>query len=315
MYKVGFSVLAVFAIVNCAANLSAAVLIGGHAVQGNRRTMEDFSYATMNLTGCNDIFVGVYDGHRKADVARFVASQLHHNVAKNPAFKYDNTVEDAIRKGFAVTDEQIIIMHPKWNRFGTTAVIAYIRDNFMWIAHVGDSRAVLARRGHDKPDFVTQDHTPKVEKERRRIEEKFGVIENDRLLNKSMGIDLAMSRALGDFCFRPWLISDPDITYIQLTPEHEFLILASDGLWDVMSNEEAIQFVRSYFREHGIRPVEASEQLVSEALDKDWKNMMESDNITVCIVAWTEAPGVLEYRPEPRTHLGPQDNLPPQPQN
>ncbi|KAK1283492.1 putative protein phosphatase 2C 75 [Acorus calamus] len=146
---------------------------------------------------------------------------------------------------------------------GSTAVAAVIRSNQILVANCGDSRAVLSRGGRAIP--LSTDHkghcvaalydhwksrwgsqvdptTPDRPDELTRIEAAGGrvIYLNGYRVN---GI-LAMSRALGDKYLKPVVIAEPEITITQRTAEDEFLILASDGLWDVLSNDTACDVAR-----------------------------------------------------------------------
>ncbi|KAH9297823.1 hypothetical protein KI387_029505, partial [Taxus chinensis] len=123
---------------------------------------------------------------------------------------------------------------------GTTAVIAVVGSCQIIVGNCGDSRAVLCRAGKAIP--LSVDHKPNREDEMARIEAAGGKViwwNGYRVL----GV-LAMSRAIGDRYLKPCIIPDPEVTFTQRVKEDECLILASDGLWDVMSNEEACDFAR-----------------------------------------------------------------------
>ncbi|XVF74879.1 hypothetical protein PTKIN_Ptkin13bG0146100 [Pterospermum kingtungense] len=140
---------------------------------------------------------------------------------------------------------------------GTTAVTLVKQGHDLVIGNVGDSRAVLAVR--DKDDSLiaiqlTVDLKPDLPREAARIQQCKGRVfalqdepEVARVWlpnNDSPG--LAMARALGDFCLKDFgLISVPDVFYRRLTERDEFVILATDGVWDVLSNKEAVDIVAS----------------------------------------------------------------------
>ncbi|XP_042511888.1 probable protein phosphatase 2C 75 [Macadamia integrifolia] len=120
---------------------------------------------------------------------------------------------------------------------GSTAVVAVLTPDKIVVASCGDSRAVLSRGGRAIP--LSTDHKPDRPDELRRIEAAGGRV---IYLNgaRVLGI-LAMSRALGDKYLKPIVISEPELTITERTPEDECLILASDGLWDVISNDLACE--------------------------------------------------------------------------
>ncbi|RVW72286.1 putative protein phosphatase 2C 8 [Vitis vinifera] len=108
------------------------------------------------------------------------------------------------------------------------------------VANCGDSRAVICRDGVAVP--LSNDHKPNRPDELDRVEAAGG-----RVINwdgyRVLGV-LATSRSIGDQHLKPFVISEPEVTVSERTDADEFLILASDGLWDVISNEVACQVVR-----------------------------------------------------------------------
>ncbi|KAL6549792.1 hypothetical protein OROMI_020280 [Orobanche minor] len=120
---------------------------------------------------------------------------------------------------------------------GTTAVTVVLTEKHIVTANCGDSRAVLFRRGRIVP--LSFDHKADRKDETARVEASGG-----RVLNTDTprveGI-LAVTRAIGDSYLKPLVISEPDVTFTRRDKEDEFLILASDGLWDVMSAQLACE--------------------------------------------------------------------------
>lgn len=158
---------------------------------------------------------------------------------------------------------------------GTTALVAIVYQNQLIVANVGDSRGVICdSRGNAIP--LSFDHKPQQIKERKRIKEAGGFITFHGVWRVA-GI-LATSRALGDFPLkdRNLIIAEPDILTFNLTDlRPEFFVLASDGLWDEFSNEEAVAYLREHYKEqyHG------AQSIATEAYKKG-----SVDNITVMVV-------------------------------
>ncbi|KAL4580513.1 hypothetical protein LXL04_016709 [Taraxacum kok-saghyz] len=140
---------------------------------------------------------------------------------------------------------------------GTTALAVVKQGELLVIANVGDSRAVLATTGDDGclvPVQVTIDFKPNLTHEEERIVECNGrvfCLEDEPGVHRLWRPDgetpgLAMSRAFGDFCIKEFgLISVPQVTQRRITAKDQFIVLASDGVWDVVSNEEAVEIVSS----------------------------------------------------------------------
>eukprot|EP00850_Spirogloea_muscicola_P002346 SM000009S23475 [mRNA] locus=s9:270632:272478:+ [translate_table: standard] len=126
---------------------------------------------------------------------------------------------------------------------GTTAVVAVIGSQRILVANCGDSRAVLSSGGTAVP--LSSDHKPDRNDERERVEAAGGrvIFWNG---HRVLGV-LAMSRSLGDRYLSPYVIAEPEISCTVRSREDEAVILASDGLWDVISNEAACSVVRKVF--------------------------------------------------------------------
>ncbi|CAH8381216.1 unnamed protein product [Eruca vesicaria subsp. sativa] len=150
-------------------------------------------------------------------------------------------------------------MHPTINCFcsGTTSVTVIKQGKDLVVGNIGDSRAVLATRDDDNALIAVQltiDLKPDLPSESARIQKCKGRVfalqdepEVARVwLPNSDSPGLAMARAFGDFCLKDYgLISVPDINYHRLTERDQFIILATDGVWDVLSNKEAVDIVAS----------------------------------------------------------------------
>lgn len=160
------------------------------------------------------------------------------------------------------------------------------------VANAGDCRAVLCRKGEAVD--MSQDHRPSYALERRRVEEMGGFID-DGYLN---GV-LSVTRALGDWDMKlprgsnSPLIAEPEFQQIMLTEEDEFLIIGCDGIWDVMSSQQAVSLVRRGLRRHD-DPEQCAKDLVMEALRRN-----TFDNLTVIIISFAS----FDYQePSPTRH-------------
>ncbi|GLJ15749.1 hypothetical protein SUGI_0259200 [Cryptomeria japonica] len=129
---------------------------------------------------------------------------------------------------------------------GSTACVALIRDSKLIVANAGDSRCVLARKG--QAIEMSQDHKPELENERERILRAGGFIHAGRV-NGSLNL----ARAIGDMEFKQnkflsadkqIVTADPDINNVDLCEDDEFIVLACDGVWDVMTSQQVVDFVR-----------------------------------------------------------------------
>jgi serine/threonine protein phosphatase PrpC len=138
-----------------------------------------------------------------------------------------------------------------------------IVDDDIIIANAGDCRVVAWRGG--EVQRITKDHKPNDEDERRRIEDLGGEITSTELPNGNFyfldipttsigsisyrvnGI-LAVARAMGDFALEPYITSVPDIFHLDITDD-EFVVIACDGIWDVLQDEEVVQICNAYWKD------------------------------------------------------------------
>lgn len=220
---------------------SLGLRFGASAAQGWRAHMEDAHCAWLALPGLPPgwAFFAVLDGHGGARAALFGARHLPSHVleALGPAPGEPEGVCQALRHAFLSADARLRSLWPRGEPGGSTAVALLVSPSFLYLAHCGDSRAVLSRAG--SVVFSTEDHRPLRPRERERIHDAGGTIHRRRLEGS-----LAVSRALGDFAYkeapgRPpelQLVSaEPEVTALERRAEDEFLLLASDGVWDAMS--------------------------------------------------------------------------------
>ncbi|WOG84396.1 hypothetical protein DCAR_0103579 [Daucus carota subsp. sativus] len=166
--------------------------------------------------------------------------------------------EQSYLKACAFVDQQLG-QHRKIDSFysGTTSLTVVRQGNLIVVANVGDSRAVLATTSDDGSTTaiqLTTDFKPNLPHEAERILQCKGRI---FCLDDEPGFHrvwlpceespgLAMSRAFGDFCIKDFgVISVPEVTKRQITNRDQFIVLATDGVWDVISNEEAVAIVSS----------------------------------------------------------------------
>lgn len=176
---------------------------------------------------------------------------------------------------------------------GTTLLLAILdcSSSTLWVANVGDSRGVLSNsssipKGEVMP--LSFDHKPSQLKERKRIEEAGGFVAMNGVW-RVQGI-LATSRALGDFPLKDknLITCEPDILSFRLKKlDSEFAILASDGLWDTHSNEEAAQFIKSQLKNSNLDNKSSRKQKIEDAakgLAMDSYRKGSTDNVTVIVL-------------------------------
>jgi len=216
---------------------------------GRRPQMEDVVSCVSNFwcssRACELDFFGVFDGHGSDAVAKLCGEELHGYIAEELTAQENRreemNIESALKAAFKKTD------HEAGRRLagvaqaaGSTAVTALVNGKYLAVANVGDSRAVLCRGG--VPLQLTDDHKPNRPDERARVEAAGGHV---IFLNgfRVLGV-LAMSRAIGDHYLRPYVIAEPEVCVTPRCDEDEFLVMASDGIWDVLTNDEVCKAVK-----------------------------------------------------------------------
>ncbi|KAG4912146.1 hypothetical protein AAZX31_19G059300 [Glycine max] len=261
---------------------------GSASVIGSRTEMEDAVSSEIGFAAKCDFFA-VYDGHGGAQVAEACKERLHRLVAEEVVGSSESHVEwdwRGVMEGCFRKMDSEVAGNAAVRMVGSTAVVAVVALEEVIVANCGDSRAVLGRGGEAVD--LSSDHKPHRPDELMRIEEAGG-----RVINwngqRVLGV-LATSRSIGDQYLRPYVISKPEVTVTQRSSKDEFLILASDGLWDVMSSEVACQVVRKCFQgqirrvcdgvgNHQNRATDAADLLAEIALAKGSR-----DNTSVIVV-------------------------------
>ncbi|KAB2079569.1 hypothetical protein ERO13_A05G012000v2 [Gossypium hirsutum] len=227
-------------------------------------------------------FYGVFDGHGGKDASQFVRDHLPRVIVEDADFPLD--IEKAVTRSFMETDAAFAKSCSLESALasGTTALTAMIFGRSLLVANAGDSRAVLSRCG--TAIEMSKDHRPCCMKERRRIESLGGFID-DGYLNGQLGV----TRALGNWHLEGMkemgerigpLSAEPELKMITLTKEDEFLIIGSDGIWDVFTSQNAVDFTRRRLQEHNDVKL-CCREMVGEAIKRG-----ATDNLTVVLVSF-----------------------------
>ncbi|GBG24084.1 Protein phosphatase 2C-like 1 [Hondaea fermentalgiana] len=185
------------------------------------------------------------------------------------------SVEECMTSAFLVTD--IETSAHGLTVSGSTAATCLVREEeelgrVLYCANVGDSRAVLCRQG-GTAERLTYDHKASDPVEMKRIEDAGGFILRKRVL----GI-LSVSRSFGDHAMKKFVVARPFTTRTRLTDDDSFLIVACDGVWDVMTDQEAVDFVQKAINDK-VALEALSQYLVTEAISRG-----STDNVTALIV-------------------------------
>ncbi|OIV96724.1 hypothetical protein TanjilG_09266 [Lupinus angustifolius] len=245
-------------------NQEGSIKYGFSLVKGRaNHPMEDYHVAKFVQIHDKELgLFAIYDGHLGDRVPAYLQQHLFANILKEDEFWDDPTL--SISKAYESTDQAILSHSSDLGHGGSTAVTAIlISGRSLWIANVGDSRAILSRKGQAVQ--MTTDHEPSTE--RGSIETRGGFVSNLPGDVPRVNGQLAVSRAFGDKSLKLHLRSDPDVQHTDIDVDTDNLILASDGLWKVMTNQEAVDITRR-MRD----PQKAAKQLIAEALKRDSKD-------------------------------------------
>ncbi|XP_022953773.1 probable protein phosphatase 2C 2 [Cucurbita moschata] len=283
---------------------------GSFADIGPRRFMEDEHIRIDDLSSHlgslfkfpkPSAFYGVFDGHGGPEAAAYIRKNVLRlffedvNFPQMPDFDevLPEEIHNCLRKAFLLADQALADDSGVSNSCGTTALTALVLGRHLMVANAGDCRAVLSRNGEAVD--MSQDHRPIYSLEKQRVEELGGYVDGGYL----NGV-LSVSRALGDWDMKlphgspSPLIAEPECKQVVLTEEDEFLIIACDGIWDVMSSQQAVNVVRQGLQRHD-DPERCARELVLRALQFD-----SFDNLTVVVVCFSSFHGGGSSLPQQR---------------
>jgi serine/threonine protein phosphatase PrpC len=244
--------------------IATAPLWSATLIQGRRPQMEDtFSLVrslNKNEHGAtesdspihnNVTYAAVFDGHCGSACAQAAAQTLHLQLAANPSF-VKGEFEGALREVIPAWDRHWLNEARRLGRDdGTTAVLALVQETTITVAHVGDSRAILVDLHSGTAQSLTKDHKVTDPVEKKRTLARGGLISRGYVVNPETGYGLAITRALGDASFKvagsisdadaaDLVINVPDVSTVTLPSDgrDRLLVLATDGLWDVLEAED-----------------------------------------------------------------------------
>jgi serine/threonine protein phosphatase PrpC len=229
---------------------------------GMRTYMEDRSSVDLNL--CHGYqFFAVFDGHGGPEVSSYLKTHMK------------EAVKELLNKHTAEHGSQICIptvLHEAFDKIvddipyiiavqtGSTAVVVLIKDNDIWVANCGDSRAIINEGEKAVP--LTSDHKPNRTDEYFRITRSGGQVTQSSVQDvpRVNGV-LAVSRSIGDFALAPFVSWMPEITQYTFTEKNNYIVLATDGVWDVLSNEDVIHIINNAIVQN--QPKKVGESIIS----------------------------------------------------
>ncbi|XP_074292814.1 putative protein phosphatase 2C 53 [Silene latifolia] len=245
--------------------------------KGTRRSvLEDrFSVDVSVLGDSKQAIFGVFDGHGGAKAAEYAAENLNKNIMAEVVNRNEeDDIKEAVKHGYLKTD--LDFLETEFHG-GSCCVVTLITKGNLVVSNAGDCRAVMSRAG--LAEVLTSDHRPSRQDEKDRIEAKGGYIDCYNGVWRIQG-SLAVSRAIGDKQLKQWVIAEPETRVVKMSCNDEFLILASDGLWDKVTNQEAVDIVHPLFIDNNRPPIlTACKRLVDMAVSRG-----SLDDVSVMIV-------------------------------
>ncbi|KAK7291011.1 hypothetical protein RIF29_05848 [Crotalaria pallida] len=274
------------------------ILFSVYSKQGSKGLNQDAASLHQGYGMQDGAFCGVFDGHGRNGhvVSKMVNYHLSslilsqkNSIAKTGAIDFQKWKE-AIVSAFKVMDKEVKLQENlDLSCSGTTAVVVIRQGKGLVIANLGDSRAILGtiHDGELNAIQLTTDLKPGLPSEANRIRSCNGCVyaleEEPHIqrvwLPNERFPGLAMSRAFGDFMLKDrGVIAIPDISYHTLTSSDQFIVLASDGVWDVLSNDEVASIVWTADTE------DAAARAVVEAANDAWKKTYPTSKVDDCTV-------------------------------
>jgi len=277
-------------------------------MQGWRDQMEDSTLSVLKLEEplSNTSLFGIFDGHGGPMVSKICEQSFPLEICRQASAKLESPLTDnlstilessyteidaflqttgsmknmrasannAAMPRFANPAMEGIVRENLFDFIGSTAVIVLIRDKDIYVSNAGDSRAILCRSGVALE--LSRDHKPESPRERSRIENAGGKVS---IVGPCHRVDfgLNLSRALGDFLYKrnadlpashQKITAVPEIVQETITEDDEFIILGCDGVFELLSNQQVINFVRFRLKA-GMDPRLIVESLLDECCSKD----------------------------------------------
>jgi protein phosphatase PTC2/3 len=245
-------------------------------------------------------FFAVYDGHGGKECCNFLRDNLHNYIISDNCFPDDPA--QAILNGFKATEEEFLDFSMKYkNRSGSCAVVLLIMGKTGFLANLGDSRCIISECESNKITQISMDHKPHYENESVRIKKAGGTIVFNRnsnvskqLISRILPIGLAVSRSFGDLDAKVSelgglpnaIIAVPDVKVFKIHSDADFILLASDGMFDKFENTEVVESFRKAVEMSGEEEIEnkLSKGVESVMIEAMIKNSM--DNITLVAIAF-----------------------------
>ncbi len=256
------------------------------SLKGFRDHNEDHHTVIMNLNTRkknvkNINLFGIYDGHGGKDISHFLSENLPNNflcdsatypLKKSYVDNVYNTIQDKISK------------NPKAVQCGSTAILVmqYEKNNnrYLNIINLGDCKAVLCK--NNLAIALTRDHRPMWPDEKTRIQNLGGKIKFD---GDDWRIkDYSVSRSFGDLNAKPFMSHTPDLYKYKLHAQDKFIVIACDGLWDYMTEQDVINYINDKCFIQDKKNYDNIKTIASDLANFAIKKKNSTDNVSIIIV-------------------------------
>lgn len=250
---------------------------GVYSTQGHRPYQEDEfalkAFLGDGITAPESHMFAVFDGHAGGRASKYLSTSFAGILVQDPVF--DTNISFALKRCYLVANEQFLKQAERLKLHdGSCGLTCILREGKLIAANVGDCRAVIVHRNN--PLQITSDHKPYDQEERKRIAALGGTVVYSMGTARVNGV-LAVSRAFGNRSIKHVIRADADIFVRDFAVGDEFLVIASDGLWDVLTNKDVCDICRQ-FESQGARRI--AEELVTNALCRG-----TMDNTTAVVVS------------------------------
>lgn len=247
---------------------------------------------------------GLFDGHSGSKCCDFLRDNFHLYFIKSELFPRDikGAINDAFTRlendflsKFAISQDNSLL-----DKSGSCALVTIIVDNKVYIANVGDSRAIMSNYNGEEIVQLTEDHKPNARKEKKRIKENEGIVykvNSFQTLYRILPGNLSVSRTIGDASSKvPFLggklgvvISTPDIISFTIDEtKNDFIIMGSDGIFDKLNNEDLAKSIWSTldYSESMGRNVHEQAGICSDMAIKLAMNNKSKDNVSAIFIGF-----------------------------
>jgi len=247
---------------------------------GLRDYQEDRHHVILDFYKTFD-YLAVFDGHGDDKVSTFLKLYFPDILKTELKKENSDSIEKKLFDAFVRLNEVLpksIALHS-----GSTALIILRDKNTLYVANIGDSRAVIDN--NNQAVALTVDHKPDLDSEYRRIIQNGGFVSKDPFGVARVCGTLAMSRAVGDFYLHPYISYLPDIFSVKINKGNKFLVAASDGIWDVISNQDVVDFVNKGLHNNDLKTNPRSIlNTITRTILKESRIRGSGDNVTILLL-------------------------------